>query len=171
VCTYTAHCTLHRAKLFAEKSASYETDLMASVIAVTKEEALAALTKYLVPLFDTASSTLTVVTPTNKVEVTAKAFDARVVQEDALEAAFPPLCTASGSSSSPPPPAAASLAPASKVAKVAVAPGKKSSEQAAQLSLDHRFLSISICAMLHAPALASWTVATDYDNMVAAALI
>lgn len=61
-------------------------------------EALSALRKHLVPLFDTMASTLVVVVPTNKVDSVAAAFDAEVVKEDALEEVFPPVCVASGAS-------------------------------------------------------------------------
>jgi Zn-dependent M16 (insulinase) family peptidase len=61
-------------KLFGEESLEYERKLMASVLAVTKAQALEALRTHLVPLFDQSSSTLTVVTPTNKVGWNAAAF-------------------------------------------------------------------------------------------------
>jgi hypothetical protein len=40
---------------------------MGKILAVTTEQALAALRTHLVPLFDTSASTLVVVVPTNKV--------------------------------------------------------------------------------------------------------
>ena len=63
---------------------------------IATDEALSALRKHLVPLFDTMASTLVVVVPTNKVESVAGAFDAAIVREDSLGAEFPPLCVATG---------------------------------------------------------------------------
>ena len=65
-------------------------------VCIASDEALSALRKHLVPLFDTMASTLVVVVPTNKVESVAGAFEAAIVKEDSLGAAFPPLCVANG---------------------------------------------------------------------------
>lgn len=61
---------------------------------MTKEETLSALRKYLVPLFDTSKAVLVVVAPLNQVEKVSAALGAAVVMEDALDAAFPQICTA-----------------------------------------------------------------------------
>ena len=106
--------------LFSGKTASYEKDIMSAVLGVTTEQALTALRTHLVPLFDTASSTLIVVVPTNKVESVSAAFDAEVVKEDDLGASFPSLCVAGAGT---PPAAAEQAAPAAAAAKVAAAKG------------------------------------------------
>ena len=59
--------TCHSLHLRACQQASYEKELMGKILAVTTEQALAALRTHLVPLFDTSASTLVVVVPTNKV--------------------------------------------------------------------------------------------------------
>ena len=63
---------------------------------IATDEAISALRKHLVPLFDTMASTLVVVVPTIKVDSVAATFDAEIVKEEALEEVFRPLCVASG---------------------------------------------------------------------------
>ena len=92
--TKSAAVSLAWHKLFSCKAADHETQLMAKVLSVTKDEALHALRTHLLPLFAAESSTLVIVTPTSKVQSVAGAFGCSVVQEDSLTDVFPPLCVA-----------------------------------------------------------------------------
>jgi len=88
--------------LFAGKEKYYNKNLMGKLLNVTKEDALEALRKYLVPMFEKNSSALVAVTPLNKVDEIAKSLEGCVVlKEDELSSVFPPLCMAlEGSESS-----------------------------------------------------------------------
>eukprot|EP00747_Dinoflagellata_sp_TGD_P108850 gnl/TRDRNA2_/TRDRNA2_170539_c1_seq3.p1 gnl/TRDRNA2_/TRDRNA2_170539_c1~~gnl/TRDRNA2_/TRDRNA2_170539_c1_seq3.p1 ORF type:complete len:535 (+),score=82.50 gnl/TRDRNA2_/TRDRNA2_170539_c1_seq3:165-1769(+) len=74
--------------VFAGKPMGWEKQMMSKIMAVTKDEALTAMRKHLMPVFDLSKAALVVVSPTSKAESIANTYNATLLQEDKLSERF-----------------------------------------------------------------------------------